>query len=57
MSYLLRIFKVNYVKNIMYKTSELVTTNSYKTKMKQLPRLVTGSHILSTHRDIFLKMQ
>ena len=34
MSELLRIFKVNYAKNILYKASELVITNSYWTKIK-----------------------
>lgn len=55
MSDSLRIFKVNYVKNIPYKASELVTSNSYWTQMKQLPGLVTGYNVLSKYRGIFSK--
>lgn len=54
MSDSLRIFKVNYVKNIPYKASELVTSNSYWTQMKQLPGLVTG-YVLSKYTGIFSK--
>lgn len=50
----LRILKVNYVKNIPCKASELMTS-SYYTKMKQLPGLVTGYSVLSKYRGIFSK--
>lgn len=55
MSDSLRICKVNYVKNISYKASELVTSNSYWTKMKQFPELVTGCSVLSKYRGILSK--
>lgn len=55
MSDSLRIFKVNYVKNIPYKASELVVSNSYWTKRKQLSGLVTGYNVLSKYKGIFSK--